>query len=171
MARRPKPAPTSEAQGDLFAVAFFPVRRPPDAAGRARTVDSLKIQLAMGQALKECPDSGAIVAARIAEMTGRPLSADALYTYTAGSKPDHDMGISRFVAFVRATGAKWLWDLVVEDDGLVVMEGREAKLATLGLLEQEVERLLQKRKVIRAELGADPVRPADVRRRPNGGRS
>ena len=120
-----------EGQGDLFAAGeVFPVRRPVE---NARPVDlSLRIKTGMSQALKECPDSAAIVAARIAEMTGREMSVDALYSYTAASKPEHDIGIVRFVAFVRATRAYWLWDLLVEDDGLMVLQGREAKLAQLG---------------------------------------
>jgi hypothetical protein len=169
MAARRKGTSADERQGSLFP-ALYPVRRP---TATPQTVDCLKIQLALGQALKDCPESAAIVAARIAEMTGRPLTAAALYTYTAGSKPEHDMGISRFVAFVRATGARWLWDMLVADDGLIVMEGREAKLATYGLLSQERQRIDAQLRELKSELEADPVPVANVRRRPSpakGGR-
>lgn len=143
-------------QGDLFAHAeLFPVRRPLD---NARPIDlSLRIKTAMGRALKESPDSAAIIAARITEMTGRELSADALYTYTAPTKPEHDMGIARFVAFVRATGAFWLWDELVHDDGLVVLQEREALLAQAGLLSQEKARITDKLRDIARELKSEPV--------------
>ena len=143
-------------QGDLFAsVDLFPVRRPTDAL---RPVDlSLRIKTAMGRALKECPDSAAIVAARISEMTGRDLSADALYAYTAPTKPEHDIGVTRFVAFVRATGALWLWDELVRDDGLMVLQEREALFAQAGLLRQEQARISSKLKEIERDLAADPV--------------
>lgn len=143
-------------QGDLFATAeLFPVRRPIDAL---RPVDlSLRIKTAMGRALKECPDSAAIVAARIAEMTGREITADGLYAYTAASKPEHDMGIVRFVAFVRATAAPWLWDELVRDDGLMVLQEREALFAQAGLLRQEAARIADKIRQIDAELKAEPV--------------
>jgi len=143
-------------QPDLFAPAgLFPVRRP---GGGARPVDlSLRVKTAMGRALKECPDSAAIVAARIAELTGRPLSEDALYAYTAPSKPDHDIGIVRFVAFVRATGATWLWDELLAEDGLLVLEGREARLAERGHLEQERRRLEKQIRLLDRELSVEPV--------------
>ncbi|ODR93553.1 hypothetical protein AUC70_11870 [Methyloceanibacter stevinii] len=153
---------------DLFqGEAYFPLRRP---AVGARPVDlSLRIKTAMSRALKECDDSAPIVAARIAEMTGRPLTEDALYTYTAASKPDHDIGIVRFVAFVRVTGAKWLWDELVSDDGLLVLEDREAKLAQLGHLRQQEQSLVEQRRRLEKELNREPVQ---VRNRgARGGRS
>ena len=84
-------------QGELFsATGLFPVRR---AGQGARAVDlSLRIKTAMGRALKECPDSAAVLAARMTEITGREISADALYAYTAPSKPEHDIGIVRHVS-------------------------------------------------------------------------
>lgn len=145
-----------ESQGDLFThEQLFPVRRPVDAP---RSVDlSVRIKSAMGKALKECPDSASIVAARMTELTGRPISDDALYAYTAPSKPEHDMGVTRFVAFVRATGALWLYDLLVEDDGLVVLQGREARLAQLGHLAQEERRINAMKREIERELKDQPV--------------
>mgnify|MGYP001766505567 CR=1 FL=1 len=152
-------------QGDLFASAaeLYPVRRP---AERIRPVDlSLRIKNAMGEALKACPENAAIVAARMSEIIGRPITVDALYAYTAPSKPDHEISLLRFVAFVRATGATWLWDLLVEDDGLVVMEGREAHLAQLGLYEQERRRIDEHIRELRQELKDRPVRVSTSRRR------
>ena len=63
MAKRRANRP-DEGQGDLFARdALFPVRRP---TRSMRPVDlSLRIKTAMGQALKECADSAAVVAATI----------------------------------------------------------------------------------------------------------
>lgn len=144
-----------EGQGDLFASGeLFPVRRP---AEGSRPVDMLRIKTAMGQALKAHPESAEIVAAKIAELTGRPLTTFALYSYTAPSRDDHDMGISRFVAFVRVTGAMWLWDLLVEDDGLTVLQGREAKLAQLGHLQQQHQQLGDAMRTLKRELGQEPV--------------
>jgi hypothetical protein len=54
------------------------------------------------------------------------------------------MGITRFIAFVRVTGAFWLWDELVRGDGLVVMEGEEAHFANLGFMQQERNRLREK---------------------------
>jgi hypothetical protein len=164
MTKRAAKKSVDSGQADLFVHAeLFPVRRPSDAP---RSVDlSLRIKTAMGRALKECPDSAPIVAARISEMTGRELSADMLYAFTAASKPEHDIGIVRFVAFVRATGAWWLWDMLVEDDGLTVLQGREARLAQLGHLRQERQRLAAVEREIERELGQEPVRVVRRNRR------
>lgn len=130
-----KHAKTSPGQGDLFAAGeLFPVRAP--RTGPRATDLSLRVKTAMGQAIKDCPESVPIVAARIAELTGRELTADALYAYTAPSKPEHQIDITRFCAFVRATGATWLWDVLVEDDGLIVIAGEDAHFAQLGVLRQ-----------------------------------
>lgn len=143
-------------QGEFFAAEeMFPVRAP---LAAFRPVDlSLRIKMAMSRALKECDDSAAIVAARITEMTGREISVDALYAYTAASKPEHDMGVVRFIAFVRATGARWLWDELLRDDGLTVLEGREAILAEIGLAEQEQARWAHRKRAARHKLVAEPV--------------
>lgn len=155
---------SDEAQGDLFAgTEFFPVRRPAHERA-ARPVDlALKIKSALGQALKECPDSADIVAARMTEL-GTEITGDALYALTAPSKTDHQISLVRFATFIRATGATWLWDLAVEDDGLVVMEGREAHLAQLGLLEQTKQELEDQIHRLRSQLREQPVRVGSTRR-------
>jgi hypothetical protein len=154
----------SAAIGDLFARPdeLYPVRRQETGT---RPLDlSLRIKTAMGQALKECPEPAEVVAARITAMTGREITADALYAYTAASKPDHDMGIVRFVAFVRATGAAWLFDELVRDDGLIVMEGREAHFARLGFMRQQEARLRADIRTLERDLQDRPVAPAAARR-------
>lgn len=141
----------------------YPVRRPRESV---LPIDlSLRIKTALGQALKECPMSAPQVATAMSEMLGQPITPDTLYTYTAASKPDHQITLLRFKAFVRVTRAWWLWDLLVEDDGLVVMEGREARLAELGLLEQERAALERRLKALKTELRHSPVHVASDRRR------
>lgn len=154
MARRPRP---ETGQGDLFATAdeLFPLPEPVEAI---RPIDlSLRIKTAMGRALKEAPDGAEVIAAKITAMTGRELTADALYAYTAPSKPDHDMGIARFVAFVRATNAPWLWAMILRDDGLTVLEGREAHLARLGFMRQEAQRQARAVRELERTLAQAPV--------------
>ena len=155
--RRAKHRRRMHRQGDLFATAgLFPVRRP-DQGAQNLDVKQLRMRAAMTQAITESGQSRDVVAARIAELTGRPLTKDALYTYTAGSKPEHDISLMRFVALVRVTGATWLVDELFGDLGLTVLEGREARLAQLGHLEQEEQRLAKAKRALRRELQLDPV--------------
>lgn len=142
-------------QGSLFDdEPLFPVRertlwmRSPDL--------SLRIKTAMGQALKDCPDPAGIVAARMSELLGREITADALYAYTAPSKPEHEISLLRFVAFVRATGAPWLWDVLVEDEGLIVIAGEDANFAQLGALRQRRAQLDDTIRALERDLKAQP---------------
>lgn len=162
---------TVAGQSDLFAgidaSQLFPVRRPADSC---RPLDvSLRIKTALGRALKECADSANVIAARMSDILGREQSVDMLYAYTAPSKPEHDIPVTRLIAFVRATGATWLYDEIVQDEGLIVMGGREAELAQLGLLRQERAALEDQIRQIEKKLKIEPVRGTDARRPTGGG--
>ncbi|MGD9769765.1 MAG: hypothetical protein AB7U62_19190 [Pseudolabrys sp.] len=154
-------------QGDLFAAGeLFPVRRRTEGV---RTLDlSLKIKTALGQALRESADKAHVIASRMSDLIGREITPDALYAYTAPSKPEHEISLIRFVAFVRVTGATWLYDVLVEDEGLIVMEGEEARFAHLGLLRQQHSQLVEQLEQIEREMKERPVKV--TRRRPEGSR-
>lgn len=132
MPRKPDPS-----QGDLFYEPVYPSRI------ADQTVDVTgfrsKLKRAMSQALKECPhhDRGE-VAMRMAKALGQDnFSLATLNAYTAESNETHDISLVRFKAFVRATGATWLWDFIVADDGLTMLMGDEARLAEIALVQQE----------------------------------
>lgn len=157
MAKRRAKGRRRRMQHDLFGGGrLFPVRR---RESTPRAVDlTLRIKSAMGRALKECPDSIDVVAAKVSELTGRRLSADALYAYTAPSKRDHVIDAARLMAFTRATGANWLWDELLADEGLIVLEGEQARLAELGALRQEQQRLNAAVRAAEKALNAAPVK-------------
>jgi len=121
-----------------------------------------EIKRAMSRAIRESGLDRQTIAARMAQYLGLPnLSKTTLDAYTAESKESHDISLLRFSAFVHATGAKWLFDLVVSKAGMTVLEGSEAKFA-------EIARLDQERRSINAELRklrARPVEPKGWRRR------
>lgn len=137
------------AQLDFFLEPLFPVRQ------RTTTIDIErfrgKLKRAMSQAVRECPYSREVIAARMAQYLGLPnLSKTTLDAYTAESKTSHDISLVRFKAFVRATDALWLWDLVVSEDGLTMLEGDEARLAEIARLQQEQRALAQELKTLRS---------------------
>lgn len=149
-------------QGDLFSEQLFPVRR------RSEGLDgldlSLRIKTALGVALKEHHESAAVVAARMSGMLGRQITEAALYSCTAPAKPEHDIGITRLIAFARVTNASWLWSVVLQDEGLTVLEGEEARFAQIGHLRQEKRRLEEQIGVLEREMKARPVQPRQRRR-------
>ncbi|MDL2401286.1 hypothetical protein [Rhizobium mayense] len=127
------------AQLDFFVEQLFPVRLAADKIDIDRFRAKLKREMA--RAIRECPYDRPTIATRMAYYLGLPaVSKAALDAYTAESKTTHDISITRFKAFVRATGAVWLWDVVVSDDGLLLLEGDEARLAEIAYRQQKIRK-------------------------------
>lgn len=144
----------SPSQLDFFREPVYPVReQTPINIDRFRT----NLKRAMARALRESPYERSIVAARMAQILGLPsISKATIDAYTAESKTV-DISVPRFKAFVRATGANWLWDEVVKDDGLLLLEGEEAMLAEEARIRQEIKRL-------NSELRVMLRKPVEVKR-------
>lgn len=123
-------------QYDLFLEPVFPSRAADVRIDVSRFRSKLK--RAMARAIRECEHDRPTIAARMAQYLGLPsISKTTLDAYTAESKETHDISLVRLKAFVRATDANWLWDLIVSEDGLTMLEGDEARLAQIALLQQE----------------------------------
>ncbi|MCP4392790.1 MAG: hypothetical protein GY804_00720 [Alphaproteobacteria bacterium] len=136
----------------------FPVRQ---ATNRIRAEKfSAKMKHATARALKECDLPRDAIAEKMADMLDCPsFSKNMLDSYASERRGTHQLTLVRFKALVKVTGAKWLYDELVEDDGCVVLEGEEARLAESGLIEQRIKQLKSRKK----ELGSmDNVK---VRRR------
>ncbi|MDD7908534.1 hypothetical protein PUV47_01285 [Pseudovibrio exalbescens] len=155
--------PADERQFEMFGgdgqpvQQLFPVRTP---KADIECMDfSSRLKRDMSLALKECSKSREEVAARMSAILGLPKFSKAMLDkYTSESSEAHQISLLRFKAFVKATGCNWLWQRVVEDDGLTLMEGEEARLAQIGVLEQQIRESQQLLK----DLKNDPV---DLRRR------
>jgi hypothetical protein len=144
-------------QFDFFNEAVFPVRQAAERIDLDRFRSLLKREMA--RAIRECPYDRPTIAARMAHYLGlSSVSKGALDAYTAESKTAHDISLVRFKAFVRATGAVWLWDVVLSDDGFILLEGDEARFAEIGRLRQEQRELA-------AELRTLQARPVASKRR------
>lgn len=122
-----------------------------------------EIKRAMSKAIRESGLDRPTIANRMAHYLGLDrLSKTTLDAYTAESKGTHDISLLRFAAFVHATNAPWLYDIIASKAGLTVLEGSEARLAEIALLDQERRQINDKLRRLRAV----PVRPADWRRGP-----
>lgn len=144
------------AQADFFAAPVFPTRSPVERIDLDRFRSRLKREMA--RAIRECPYDRPTIAARMAAYLGLPsISKAALDAYTAESKEGHDVSLVRFKAFVRATGAVWLWDVIVSEDGLLLLQGDEARLA-------EIERLRQEQRAVAQQIRKLTATPVRIRR-------
>lgn len=138
----------SSQQLDFFREPVFPVRD-------AKTIDierfRANLKRSMAKALRECRFERSVVAARMAQTLGiLSMSKATLDAYTAESK-DVDISLPRFKAFVRAVEAPWLWDEVVKDDGLLLLQGDEARLAEIARLQQEQKKLAADIRLLKAQ--------------------
>ncbi|MDP9590087.1 UNVERIFIED_ORG: hypothetical protein J2W19_002643 [Shinella zoogloeoides] len=148
-----KPDP---AQADMFSAPVFPSRQPVERIDIERFRSRLKREMA--RAIRECPYDRPTIAARMAAYLGlTSISKASLDAYTAESKEGHDISLVRFKAFVRATGAVWLWDVIVSEDGLLLLQGDEARLA-------EIERLRQEQRAVAKEIRRLTATPVRIRR-------
>lgn len=81
---------------------------------------------------------------------GAPISRSMLDAYTSEAKTDHDISVVRFKALIRALDAPALWDLAVSDEGLIILQGDEARLAEIARLQQEQRLLAARLKKLRS---------------------
>ncbi|MGN7712969.1 hypothetical protein [Agrobacterium tumefaciens] len=137
-------------QLDFFVETVFPVRSAVDRIDIDRFRSRLKRE--MSRAIRECNYDRATIAALMARYLGlSSISRASLDAYTAESKVNHDISLIRFKAFVRATGANWLWDTIVSEDGMTVLEGDEARLAEIARLQQDQRALAAELKVLQSK--------------------
>lgn len=143
-------------QLDMFLEPLFPVRAPVTRLDLDRFRARLKRE--MSRAIRECAHDRPTIAARMAQYLGLAgISKAMLDAYTAESKTAHDISLIRFKAFVHATGATWLWDVVVADHGATLLLGDEARLAEIARLQQEQDSIQAQLKTLRSV-------PVDIKR-------
>lgn len=117
-----------------------------------------RMKRAMSSAIRACgKDRDALVEEMDRISSGQGPSRSMLDAYTAEAK-EHDISLVRFKLFVRATGVSGLWDTALSDDGLIVLQGDEARLA-------EIARLQQAQREIGRQLKALKSVPVQIRSR------
>lgn len=125
---------------DLFEAAY-PIRRPPHAPIRGASL-VVRLKRALTLALKDCEKSREAVAAEMAEYLGEPSFSKAMLdAYTAESKKEKNISVTRLTAFVKATGATWVLDVIAEECGCHVLQSEEVRLAEIGRRVKQREQL------------------------------
>lgn len=138
-------------QGDLFDVQhLFPVRAP-NTLPRALDFNR-RLAIAMAEAIRLSPKSREAIAEEMTAILGYEdgsVTVSMLNAYTSAARETHTISLVRFIAFVRATGCTWLWDEVLHDEGLIILQGAEALHAQASLLEKQGRELLERAEVAR----------------------
>lgn len=144
-------------QADLFEVReAYPVLAPTELA---RAIDfNRQLANAMSLAIRQSGKSRDQIAAEMTEVLGyedeNRVTVAMLNAYTSAARETHTISLVRFKAFVRVTAANWLWAEILRDEGLTILEGREAHLARAAILRKQGEQFLA---AAEAELGLAPA--------------
>jgi len=137
-------------QRDLFEIQKVFEVRAPQALTRALDFNR-RISLAMSEAIRECGKSREAICVEMTEIldyeAGKEMTVAQLNAYTSAARETHTISLVRFVAFVRVTGCMWLYDVMLRDEGLTILEGEEAHLARASLLQKRAEEMLAEAKI------------------------
>lgn len=116
---------------------LFPVRAP-RALGSALDFNA-RMAVSMAEAIDEARSRNIDrfeIARRMSVMLGREVKKSMIDAYTSQARETHTIALVRFVAFVRATECTWLWDAVLQDEGLIIVQGEDAQLAQAAMAEK-----------------------------------
>lgn len=122
-------------QHDAFERRRFPSRA--KAGAQRHATFPSRLALAMSRAIDQSDLPRDVIAEGMSRALGERVSVDTLNAYTSAAKTSHNISLIRFKAFVRATGASWLWDFVVSDEGMLAIDGADARFAEIGLAVHE----------------------------------
>jgi len=132
-------------QADLFEIQKVFEVRAPNKLTKALDFNR-RISMAMSEAIRECGKSREAICAEMTDLLGyddgKEMTVAQLNAYTSCARETHTISLVRFVAFARVTGCTWLYDVMLHDEGLTILEGEEAYLARASLLRKQAQELL-----------------------------
>ncbi len=132
-------------QADLFEVReVYPVLTP---QALTPALDfNRQMSNAMSLAVKQSDKTREQIADEMTRLLGyddeNRITVALVNAWTSAAKDAHNIHLVRFRAFVRVTGADWLWKQILEEDGLTIMKGPEAHFARASILRKQGEQLL-----------------------------
>ena len=148
-----------EAPEQLTLDGYFLTAQVPPAHTASFDIDA-QLRNALSRALKECPQSRATVAARMTDLLfgdagdGEVTKAQ-LDSWTAPSRDAWRFPLAYLPAFIEATGAVWLLDLIAERCGCKVVHGKAAVVLELGLLQATKTHIKRREAEIRKSVPKD----------------
>lgn len=135
---------------DLFEHArLFPVETPRELENALDF--NARVSQAMSRACDEARDNGHDrfeVARRMSAILGVNVTENMINAYCSQARETHTISLARFKAFVRATGCVWLWNVVLEGEGLTLLQGEEAVLAQAAWAEKRGRALIEEARAL-----------------------
>ncbi len=108
-----------------------------------------KIAKAIGQSLRDHPQTRPQVAAEMSRFLGREVRASSLDTYASEAKADHVINVVLFMALLHATGDRRLLEMLAADMGWAVIERRWLRLIDLAALQEKEAELRSQSSALR----------------------
>ena len=146
--------------GDLFAHArLFPVETPREL--ECALDFNARVAQALSRACREAAEAGRDrydIARRMSEILGVEVTKGMIDAYCSQARETHTISLARFKALVRATGCLWLWNVVLEGEGLTLLQGEEALLAQAALAEKRGLALIAEAKALKKRAPIDVTR-------------
>lgn len=146
---------------DLFAhERLFPVESPRELQNALDF--NAKVSQAMSRAIREAGERGMDrydIARDMSAILGVDVTVNMINAYTSQSRETHTISLVRFKAFARATGCLWLWNVVLQDEGVTLLQGEEALLAQATFARRRAEALVAEAKRI------EKLAPVEINRR------
>lgn len=130
--------------------AYYPVpKAPPSIAGSLEY--AYELCGILSRALKDCPDSRAVVAAKMSDLTGEQISEAMINAWTSPAHDRHRFPFEFAGAFEAATGTTCLQELLARKRGCKVLAGRQVLEAELGNIQRTIFELNSKKKRIQKQ--------------------
>lgn len=111
-----------------------------------------RLRALLSDALKRCPVSREMVAARMSELIGVEITKSQLDSWSAESKENHRFPFVYAAAFCEAAGDVEILRLAAELSGCYLLKGEDALLTELGRIEKTKEDIAKRERLIRQTL-------------------
>ncbi|WP_299174386.1 hypothetical protein [uncultured Brevundimonas sp.] len=108
-----------------------------------------RVAQAMSRACREAAEAGHdrfAIASRMSDILGTEVTKGMIDAYCSQARETHTISLARFKAFVRASGCLWLWNVVLDGEGVTLMQGEEARHAQASLARKRAAALLEEAK-------------------------
>lgn len=134
-----------------------PVRRFEAKSLRARNIAAMASR-AVATALRETDVPREVIARRMSEYLGQPVSRNVLDGYASQAREDQTVSLPRFIALLHATGDRRLLQAVADLFGWAVIENRYLPMIELAAVQQQRETLRRRAGVLARQASGGALR-------------
>jgi hypothetical protein len=134
-----------------------PVVRHDPHSVRAKSV-AARVCQAISATLRESDVPREVVARRMGEFLGRPVSKHMLDAYASQAREEHAISLPRFIALAHATGDRRLLQAVADLFGWAVIESRYLPMIELAAVNEQRQLLARHARVLSLQAARDRKR-------------